>query len=126
MNKLEVFGYNKTALRVIIANDELWFVARDLYKIFDIPNASDAQIRWDDDALSCLDDDEKRHLNYSEALGLTDAPTKWILAVSESGMYALVFNSRNSEAKPFRKWVTSEVIPNLRKTGSYSVQTNNH
>ena len=107
MSSLTVFQFDGNSVRVINRGGMPWFVAKDLCLILDIRNVSDA--------LSRLDDDEKGIASTDTLGGKQD-----MTIVSESGMYALVLSSRKPEAKPFRKWVTSEVLPSIRKTGSYS------
>jgi prophage antirepressor-like protein len=106
MNDITISSFNSKQVRVIKIDGEHWFVAKDLCNILEIKNVSDS--------LSRLDDDEKD-------IALTDTPggKQEMAIVSESGMYALVLSSRKPEAKSFRKWVTSELLPTLRKTGSY-------
>jgi prophage antirepressor-like protein len=117
MSNLSRFEFNSSEVRVLTIDGEPWFVAKDICAILNIDNASQA--------LGRLDEDEKRVLTREsdEAfIYLTEnADTARLSAVSESGMYALALSSRKPEAKPFRKWVTSEVLPSIRKTGSYSV-----
>lgn len=114
MTNLSVFVFNSNNVRVLTIDGEPWFVAKDLCNVLSINNPSQA--------LSRLDDDEKCTLSYDSILILNDDPdVARLSAVSESGMYALVLSSRKPEAKPFRKWVTSEVLPTIRKTGSYSL-----
>ena len=88
---------------------EIWFVAKDVCKVLSIKNHKDA--------VSRLDDDEKDEVGITDPIGRTQKT----LIVNESGLYSLVFMSRKPEAKKFRKWVTSEVLPSIRKTGSYSI-----
>ncbi|MEG6505872.1 BRO-N domain-containing protein [Nitratidesulfovibrio sp. 1201_IL3209] len=84
-----------------------WFVAKDVCNALDLTDTNKA--------LLGLDADEKReHEEYS---GSGRKP----LIVSESGLYSLVFRSRKPEARRFRKWVTAEVLPTLRRTGRYAV-----
>lgn len=103
---LSVFVYNAQEVRTIMIDGEPWFVAKDVCEILSIKNSSDA--------LSRLDDDEKGLASTDTLGGKQD-----LAIVSESGMYALVLRSRKPEAQPFRKWVTSEVLPSIRKTGGY-------
>lgn len=105
MSKLAVFDYNSNSVRIIEQNGEPWFVAKDLCQILGIANSRDALTR--------LDEDEKSSVALTD--GTPGNPNTAI--VSESGMYALVLSSRKPGAKPFRKWVTSEVLPSIRKTG---------
>ena len=86
---------------------EIWFVAKDVCKVLSIKNHKDA--------VSRLDDDEKDEVGITDPIGRTQKT----LIVNESGLYSLVFMSRKPEAKKFRKWVTSEVLPSIRKNGYY-------
>lgn len=90
-------------------NGEPWFVATDVCRILGLTNTSKA--------VSSLEDDEKGVTN-SYTLG----GEQEMLTVSESGLYALIFRSRKPAAKAFRKWVTSEVLPAIRKTGRYETE----
>ena len=88
---------------------EILFVAADVCKILGLKNHRDA--------VSRLDDDEKDCVGNSDAIGRI----RKTLVINESGLYSLIFMSHKPEAKKFRKWVTSEVLPSIRKTGSYSI-----
>lgn len=108
MNRqLNSFVNDSFALRVVDVDGSPWFVAADVCKALDISNSRDA--------ISRLDEDEKG-VATTDTLG----GVQQVSIVSESGMYALIFSSRKPEARAFRKWVTSEVLPSIRKTGSYS------
>lgn len=93
-------------VRVVTRNGEPWFVAADVCRILGIRDTSDA--------VSRLEDDEK-------GTGKTGTPggEQEVLIVSESGLYALIFRSRKPNSVKFRRWVTGEVLPSIRKTGSY-------
>lgn len=115
MSNLTRFEFRNNSVRLITIDGDPWFVAKDLCDVLEIKNPSQA--------LSRLDEDEKRNLPYDVVVTLNDDPdTTRLSAISESGMYALVLSSRKPEAKPFRKWVTSEVLPAIRKTGKYETQ----
>ena len=101
--KLETFDFNSHAVRVVDQNGEPWFVAVDVCRILDLQNVTQA--------LGALDSDERAMFNIGRQ-GETNI-------ISESGMYVLVLRSRKPEAKKFRKWVTAEVLPAIRKTGRY-------
>ena len=94
-------------------NGEPWFVAADVARVLDYRTASDA-IRY-------LDDDEADTLKQRIRSENGVEQERQMLIINESGLYNLVFRSRKPEAKKFRKWVTEEVLPSIRKTGSYSV-----
>lgn len=97
-------SYNVRAIQI---DDEPWFVADDVCKAMTI---SRTQIRR-------LDADEKGVRSIHTLGGQQD-----MAIVNESGLYSLILGSRKPEAKKFKKWVTSEVLPAIRKTGSYSAQ----
>ena len=94
------------------ADGAVWFMAKDVCAVLEIVNHLDA--------VSRLDDDE-----VMEGVAITDPLGKnpqQATFINESGLYALVFKSRKPEAKRFRKWVTSEVLPRLRETGRYVIE----
>ena len=107
----QVFTFNSSdqQVRSVLINGEPYFVAKDICAILGISNHKDA--------VSRLDDDERRG-----SVMPTPSGTQELTVVNESGLYHLIFQSRKSEAKAFRKWVTSEVLPQLRKTGKYEVK----
>ena len=94
--------------RVIMRCSEPWFVAKDACDCLKITNVSQA--------CQTLDDDEKGIYKVYTLGGSQD-----MMLISESGLYALIMRSNKPEAKVFRKWVTSEVLPSIRKTGSYGM-----
>lgn len=101
-----VFQDDKS-VRVIIRKNEPWFVAKDVCDVLEIKNCGDACSR--------LDDDEK------DTVGLTDSVQRAhkLSVISEAGLYTLVLGSRKPEAKEFKRWITHEVIPSIRKHGAY-------
>lgn len=108
-NELAVFNFNgQNQVRTILREGEPWFVAKDICDILELEKI--------DSAIRDLGDDEKGTHTVSTLGG-----NQRMSVVSESGLYALVFKSRKPEAKAFRKWVTSEVLPAIRKTGRYEV-----
>lgn len=108
MTELLPFAFEDSLVRVRAdADGEPWFVAKDVCSILGLGDTSRA--------VDPLDDDEKGTTNIRTLGGPQE-----MLTVSESGLYSLVFRSRKPEAKRFRKWVTAEVLPGLRKTGSYA------
>lgn len=110
MSNIVPFQFDANELRAISKDGEPWFVLNDVCRVLEISNARDAATR--------LDDDEKAGVVIPDAIGRAQNTT----IISESGLYALILTSRKPEAKRFRKWVTAEVLPELRKTGSYSVR----
>ena len=111
--QLQIFKYEDSEqfndFTAIEIEGEAWFVASEVCKVLGIKNTSDA--------VSSLDDDEKSTIALTD--GTSGNPNKTI--VSESGLYALVFKSKKPSAKKFRKWITKEVIPSIRKTGGYGI-----
>lgn len=112
MGQVEVFSFSqeKSPIRVQLINGEPWFVAKDVCEVLEHSNHKMA--------VKSLDDDEVSTVYLTDAIGRKQE-TK---IVSESGLYSLIFQSRKSEAKKFRKWVTSEVLPSIRKKGFYGVR----
>jgi prophage antirepressor-like protein len=103
------FTFREHAVRTLTVNGDPWFVAADACEVLGIRNSRDALAR--------LDDDEKGHSTNDGSLG-----TRGMAVVSESGLYRLIFSSRKPKARAFRRWVTQEVLPAIRKTGRYEMQ----
>ena len=106
-NELQVFNSSEFGnVRVVQVDGEPWFVAADVCRALEISNSRDAVAR--------LDDDEK-------GVGSTDTlgGKQGMQIINEPGLYTLVLGSRKPEAKTFKRWVTHEVLPAIRKTGSY-------
>lgn len=106
-NALEKFQFNNHPVRVEIIDDEAWFVAKD---ICDVLGLSNGRVN-----VSRLDEDERDTVTIHDAIGRK----KQMAVVSESGMYNLVFKSHKPEAKQFRRWVTHEVLPAIRREGIF-------
>ncbi|THH38087.1 hypothetical protein E4Z66_00480 [Aliishimia ponticola] len=104
LSETQAFDFNAKQVRVVQLDGAPWFVAKDICDVLGIGNPSMA--------VASLEEDE---VTLSTIEG-SHRPTNLI---SESGLYALIFLSRKAEAKVFRKWVTSVVLPAIRKTGSY-------
>lgn len=92
-------------------NGTPWFVAKDVCAALGLGNVTEA--------LRGLEDDEKAEFSNSEVSSNGVIQNRRMLFISESGLYALIFRSRRPEARAFRKWVTAEVLPALRKKGGY-------
>lgn len=104
---LQIFEYRTTKkVRTIKIDDKIWFVAKDVCEILDLSNPTVAIER--------LDDDEKG-LSTIYTLG----GNQTLSIINESGLYHLLFSSSKPEAQKFRKWITGEVIPEIRRTGGY-------
>ena len=105
---IDVFNYGETQVRTLVIDGEPWFVAADVCAVLSIANVSQA--------MTYLDDDERRVTLISNEGG-QQRPTN---IISESGLYSLILRSRKAEAKTFKRWITREVLPAIRRTGSYS------
>ena len=110
-NNLSLFDFESHEVRTVMVAKEPWFVAADVCKVLGLPNVSMA--------VSRLDEDEKAGINISDTSSNGVTQVREVLTVSESGLYSLTFTSRKEDAKRFKKWVTSEVLPSIRKTGKY-------
>lgn len=108
MAEITPFNFGSNIVRVVSRNNDPWFIANDVCKALGYSNTSKA-------IADHLDDDER----YNESLDRGGS----LLLISESGLYALILRSRKPEARKFAKWVTSEVLPTIRKTGSYQSDT---
>lgn len=108
MNELQVFNYQENEIRTIQRDGEPWFVLKDVCGVLDLGSPHKVAER--------LDEDEKGRNQIPTLGGLQETTI-----INESGLYNVILRSDKPEAKPFRKWITSEVLPSIRKTGSYSV-----
>lgn len=100
------FVYENMQVRTVDQNNAIWFVAKDVCDVLDIKNSHDAMNR--------LDDDEK-----ATSVLPTQFGNKEMNLVNEPGLYSLILTSRKPEAKQFKRWITHEVLPTIRKTGGY-------
>jgi prophage antirepressor-like protein len=103
---LIVREFEKHAVRMIQKDEQTWFMAKDVCEVLGISNSRDA--------VAALDSDEKLVSEFPTADQIRKANF-----INESGLYTLVIRSNKPEAKKFRKWVTSEVLPSIRKNGAY-------
>lgn len=110
---MQVFHYeNDDEFRVVDRNGEPWFVLAEVCRKLGIANTGDAA--------SGLDDDERMTIAITDSQIGRRGGARQMTLINESGLYSLVLRSRKPEAKRFKKWVTSEVLPSIRKTGSYN------
>ena len=103
MNELQKFMYSDKEVRVVVKEGEPWFVAADVCKVLEVTNPTVA--------LDRLDNDERAKFNLGRQ-GETNI-------VNEPGLYSLILGSRKKEAKAFKRWITHDVIPAIRKFGGY-------
>nr|UVX39565.1 MAG: antirepressor protein KilAC domain [Bacteriophage sp.] len=110
--EIQTFNFNAASLRTMTdENGDPWFVAKDVCNILGLNNVGQALTR--------LDDDEKSSITLND--GTPGTPNKAI--VSESGLYSLILASRKPEAHEFKRWITHEVLPSIRKHGIYATNT---
>ena len=105
---IQVFNYNSRQVRTIDRDGEVWFVAKDVCNVLGLADIHTA--------IRSLDDDEKGRQSLPTPGGIQE-----MTIINESGLYKLTFRSNKPEAKKFTKWVTSEVLPAIRKTGAYAL-----
>ncbi|QIW21298.1 BRO family protein [Bacillus thuringiensis] len=104
MNQLQVFNNEELGqVRTVVQGEDVWFVAKDVCEVLEIKNTTQAMQK--------LDPEERTMFNIGRQ-GETNI-------VNESGLYSLIMTSRKPQAKAFKKWVTSEVLPSIRKHGAY-------
>lgn len=101
------FDFEEQAVRVVMRDDDPWFVAADVCRVLELGNPSQALTRLDEDEFTLITNEGNHR------------PTN---VINESGLYALVLTSRKEQAKRFRKWITAEVLPAIRKHGRYELQ----
>lgn len=104
MNQLQVFNNEELGqVRTVVQGEDVWFVAKDVCEVLEIKNTTQAMQK--------LDPEERTMFNIGRQ-GETNI-------INESGLYSLIMTSRKPQAKAFKKWVTSEVLPSIRKHGAY-------
>ena len=106
----DVFG----ALRTIERDGEIWFVGKEVAEMLGYERARDA--------ISAHVNDEDKTIIKGGDLPLLKVPNRGLTIINESGLYSLIFSSKLPKAREFKHWVTSEVLPSIRKTGSYTIQ----
>jgi prophage antirepressor-like protein len=106
-NALQVFNFVGWQVRVVVKDGEPWWVAKDVCDILELSDVSMSVDR--------LDEDEKLVQKF-----FVSGQNRDMITINESGLYALIIRSSKPMARKFRKWVTSEVLPTLRKTGEYA------
>ena len=108
MNNIQVFNNEELGcIRTVIINDQPWFVGKDIAVALGYSNTRDA--------LAKRVDDEDKGVAKCDTLG----GTQELAVINESGLYSLILSSKLPSAKKFKRWVTSEVLPAIRKTGHY-------
>ncbi|MEN2450425.1 BRO family protein [Bacillus sp. JR_15] len=109
MQDLQVFNFEELPVRILTVNDEPYFVGKDVADILGYKRTADAI---------------REHVEVEDkGVGKIQTPggIQNVTIINESGLYSLIFSSKLESAKQFKRWVTSEVLPTLRKTGTYQV-----
>lgn len=105
-NEVQVFNFEQMNVRTVEINDEVWFVAADVANALGLSNVSMS--------IKALDDDERSKFNLGRQGEVN--------VINEPGLYNFIGSSRKTEAKQFMRWVRHEVLPSIRKTGSYQAK----
>ena len=108
MSNIRIFNYNSVEVRTIQNDGEPWFVLRDVCNVLGLGTPARVAER--------LDPDEVSQTHITDSMGRQQETT----IINESGLYNVILRSDKPEAKPFRKWVTSEVLPTIRRHGMYA------
>lgn len=111
MNDLQIFTYRDTPLRTIQKDGEIWWVLKDVCNALSIADSKSVPRR--------LDSDEVDQIPLTDSIGRSQLS----YIVNEPGLYSVILRSDKPEAKDFKRWVTHEVLPSIRRTGSYTMQT---
>lgn len=111
MNEVQLFNFENHEVRSILLSDEPWFVGKDVAEALGYSKARNA-------IATHIDSEDKKDAPIQGTLGGVQEMT----VINESGLYSLVLSSKLPSAKKFKRWVTSEVLPALRKTGQYQVK----
>ena len=106
-NKIQVWNYESSEVRTVQVNGEPWFVLSDVCKVLELSTPARVAER--------LEKDEVSQTHTIDRMGREQKTT----IINESGLYTVILRSDKPQAKPFRKWVTSEVLPSIRKHGAY-------
>lgn len=110
-NDVQVFGYEGKAVRTVLRGGdrawEPWFVAADVCGVLELTDGRTS--------VNQLDEDERHTMPVTDSMGRKQEMT----VINESGLYSLILRSRKPEARKFKKWVTAEVLPSIRKHGGY-------
>lgn len=108
MSEVQLFNFENHEVRSLLVDDEPWFVGKDVAEILSYSNTRKALTDHVDD------EDKMDGVTIRDSIGRNQKP----VLINESGLYSLVLSSKLPSAKKFKRWVTSEVLPALRKQGS--------
>lgn len=119
MNNIQLFNNPEFGqIRTITDNDGIYFVGKDVAEILGYANTRDA--------LNSHVDEEDKQVLTSQNTTLENIPNRGLTVINESGLYSLVLSSKLPSAKRFKRWVTSEVLPALRRQGGYMLARRGH
>ncbi|MGJ3845975.1 BRO-N domain-containing protein, partial [Limosilactobacillus fermentum] len=111
-NKLQLFNFNGQQVRTVTIDDEPYFVGKDVAEILGYANTRDALSKH-------VDSEDKNTVAIHDGIKRGN-PNQTV--INESGLYSLILSSKLPSAKKFKRWVTSEVLPAIRKTGAYQAK----
>ena len=117
MNTTAITTFNNEEfgnVRTLTIDGEPWFVGKDIAECLGYTNTRD--VLW-----KHVEDEDKQQILKSQIATLENVPNRGLTFINQSGIYSLIFGSKLESAKKFKRWVTSEVLPSLRKTGTYTV-----
>ena len=114
MNNLKVFNFESKEVRTLLIDNEPWFIGKEVTEILGYSNTRDAINKH-------VDEEDKTVILKSQNATL-EIPNRGLTIVNESGLYSLILSSKLPSAKRFKKFVTSEVLPSLRKHGMYATE----
>lgn len=106
MDELKIFNYNDNDVRTVQKDGEPWFVLKDVCQVLGLSDTNKTAERLDSDELT-------------RTKLVSGGQEREMYIINESGLYSVILRSDKPEAKPFRKWVTSEVLPSIRRNGGY-------
>ena len=112
MNTPQIFNFEQNEVRTVLVNEEPYFVGKDVAKVLGYSNTSKA-------VSAHVDDEDKRFIMIAHSQNGNTSEAKTAI-INESGLYSLILKSKLPNARKFKRWVTSEVLPAIRKTGSYT------
>lgn len=107
MNNIQIFKYENNDVRTVEMNGEPWFVGKDVASVLGYKDTVNA-------LKTHVDEDEKAGWQITTQFGVKETTI-----INESGLYSLILSSKLPTAKQFKRWVTSEVLPSIRKNGGY-------
>lgn len=116
MNELSVFNFENNEIRALLIDEEPWFVGKDIAMTLGYQNGSR-------DVNRHVDEEDRKLLtskNYQK--GTFEIPSRGLILINESGLYSLILSSKLEKVKRFKHWVTSEVLPSIRKHGAYATE----